>query len=141
MSRLAFPSLAAIILAAIILAGCASLPPQTCRPGQEAMLTAELLFGRKIGERLGVSETAFRRFVDEEVTPRFPDGLTVLEASGQYRDTASGALIREPSKLLLIALKDEQEGRARLAAVAQAYKTRFQQQSVGTILRPACVSF
>lgn len=136
MSRLAFPSLAAIILA-----GCASLPPQTYRPGQEAMLTAEMLFGRKIGERLGVSETAFRRFIDEEVTPRFPDGLTVLNASGQYRDTASGALIREPSKLLLIALKDEPEGRARLAAVAQAYKTRFQQQSVGTILRPACVSF
>lgn len=141
MSRLAFPSLAAIILAAIILAGCASLPPQTCSPGQEAMLTAELLFGRKIGERLGVSETAFRRFVDEEVTQRFPDGLTVLDASGQYRDTASGALIREPSKLLLIVLKDEQEGRARLAAIAQAYKTRFHQQSVGTILRPACVSF
>lgn len=140
MSRLAFPSLAAIILAAIILAGCASLPPQTCSPGQEAMLTAELLFGRKIGDRLGVSEAAFRRFIDEEVTPRFPDGLTVLNASGQYRD-ADSRLIREPSKLLLIALKDEPEGRARLAAVAQAYKTRFHQQSVGTILRPACVSF
>ena len=104
------------------------------------MLTAELLFGRKIGDRLGVSEAAFRRFIDEEVTPRFPDGLTVLNASGQYRD-ADSRLIREPSKLLLIALKDEPEGRARLAAVAQAYKTRFQQQSVGTILRPACVSF
>ena len=124
-----------------LLAGCATLPPLACSPGQEAMLTAELLFGRKIGERLGVSETAFRRFIDEEVTPRFPDGLTILDASGQYRDTASGTLIREPSKLLLIVLKDEAEGRARLAAIAEAYKSRFHQQSVGTILRPACVSF
>ncbi|KUL97437.1 hypothetical protein DK26_00210 [Bosea sp. WAO] len=123
-----------------LLASCATLPPLACSPGQEAVLTAELLFGRKIGERLGVSEAAFRRFIDEEVTPRFPDGLTVLDASGQYRD-ADSRLIREPSKLLLIALKDEPEGRARLAAIAQAYKTRFHQQSVGTILRPACVSF
>lgn len=124
-----------------LLTGCASLPPLICSPGQEAMLTAELLFGRKIGERLGVSGAAFRRFVDAEVTPRFPSGLTILDASGQYRDTASGTLIREPSKLLLIVLKDEAEGRARLAAIAEAYKSRFHQQSVGTILRPACVSF
>lgn len=123
-----------------LLAGCATLPPLACGPGQEAMLTAELLFGRKIGERLGVSEAAFRHFIGEEVTRRFPDGLTVLDASGQYRDS-SGRLIREPSKLLLIVLKDEPEGRARLAAIAKAYKSRFQQQSVGTILRPACVSF
>lgn len=123
-----------------LLASCTTLPPLACSPGQKAMLTAELPFGRKIGERLGVSEAAFRRFIDEEVTPRFPDGLTVLDASGQYRD-ADSRLIREPSKLLLIVLKDEPEGRARLAAIAQAYKTRFHQQSVGTILRPACVSF
>ncbi|MDU0339128.1 DUF3574 domain-containing protein [Bosea rubneri] len=123
-----------------LLAGCTTLPPLACGPGQEAMLTAELLFGRKIGERLGVSEATFRHFIGEEVTPRFPDGLTVLDASGQYRDS-SGRLIREPSKLLLIVLKDEPEGRARLAAIAEAYKSRFQQQSVGTILRPACISF
>ncbi|WP_332685012.1 DUF3574 domain-containing protein [Bosea sp. (in: a-proteobacteria)] len=123
------------------LAGCASLQPLTCGPGQEAMLTAELLFGRKIGDRVDVSEAAFRRFVDDEVTPRFPGGLTILDARGQYRDAGRGALIREPSKLLLIALKDEAEGRAKLAAIAEAYKSRFHQQSVGTILRPACVSF
>ena len=123
-----------------LLAGCTTLPPLACGPGHEAMLTAELLFGRKIGERLGVSEAAFRHFIGEEVTPRFPDGLTVLDASGQYRDS-NGRLIREPSKLLLLVLKDEPGGRARLAAIAEAYKSRFQQQSVGTILRPACVSF
>lgn len=126
---------------ATALAGCAGLQPAACAPGQQAMLTAELLFGRKIGDRVGVSEAAFRRFVDEEVTPRFPDGLTILDTSGQYRDTQRAVLVREPSKLVLIALKDEPEGRARLAAIAERYKARFNQQSVGTILRPACVSF
>jgi hypothetical protein len=123
------------------LGGCASLAPLACSPGQQAMLVAELLFGRNIGDRLGVSEKAFGRFIDEEVTPRFPDGLTILAGQGQYRDTTRGVLVREQAKLLVIALKDEPEGRAKLAAIAEAYKQRFNQQSVGTILRPACISF
>ncbi|POR54020.1 DUF3574 domain-containing protein [Bosea psychrotolerans] len=123
------------------LGGCASLAPPACSSGQQAMLVAELLFGRNIGDRLGVSEAAFGRFLDEEVTPRFPDGLTILAGQGQYRDTTRDVLVREQAKLLVIALKDEPEGRAKLAAIAEAYKQRFNQQSVGTILRPACISF
>jgi len=128
-------------LTAAALAGCAGLAPPACVPGQQTMLVAELMFGRKIGDRIGVSEPAFRRFLDEEVTPRFPDGLTIVDASGQYRDTERATIIREPSKLLTIVLKDDAEGRARLAAIADIYKTRFHQQSVGVIVRPACVSF
>lgn len=123
------------------LAGCAGLAGPACGPGQQAMLSAELLFGRKIGDRIGVSETAFRRFVDDEMTPRFPDGLTILDASGQYRDRDRNVLIREPSKLVLIAAGDAPESRDRLAAVIDAYKRRFSQESVGLILKPACVSF
>jgi hypothetical protein len=123
------------------LGGCTTLSPLACAPGQQMMLVAELLFGRNIGDRLGVSEAAFGRFVDQEVTPRFPDGLTILAGQGQYRDTTRGVLVREQAKLLVIALKDEPEGRAKLAAVADAYKQRFNQQSVGTILKPACISF
>lgn len=105
------------------------------------MLSAELLFGRKIGDRVGVGETDFRRFVDQEVTPRFPDGLTILDASGHYRDRERGRLIREPSKLVLIATSDESANREKLAGIAEAYKRRFSQQSVGLILKPACASF
>lgn len=136
MIRLSF----ALLLAAT-LAGCASLASQACAPGQQTMLSADLLFGRKIGDRVGVSEAAFRRFVDEEVTPRFPDGLTILDASGQYRDRDHGMLIREPSKLVQIATSDETANRDKLTAIAEAYKRRFNQQSVGVILKPACASF
>jgi hypothetical protein len=130
-----------VLLLAGAVTGCASLAPLSCAPDQQAMLTAELLFGRKIGDRIGVSATAFRRFVDEEVTPRFPDGLTILDASGQYRDRQRGRLIREPSKLVLIASSDERANREKLAMIAEAYKRRFNQQSVGLILKPACASF
>lgn len=136
MIRLGF----ALLLAGMA-SGCASLAPQACAPGQQAMLSAELLFGRKIGDHVGVSETDFRRFVDQEVTPRFPDGLTILDATGQYRDNERGKLIREPSKLVLIAMPDEAGNRDKLAAIAEAYKRRFSQQSVGLILKPACASF
>ncbi len=105
------------------------------------MLVAEVLFGRNIGDRIGVSEAAFARFVDDEVTPRFPDGLTLLDAKGQYRDGRRRVLVREPGKVLLIALNDDADGRARIEAIADAYKRRFNQQSVVTIVRQACVSF
>jgi len=123
------------------LAGCASLASQPCAPGQQAMLSAELLFGRKIGDRVGISQTDFRRFVDQEVTPRFPDGLTILDATGQYRDNERSRLIREPSELVLIAMPDEAGNRDKLTVIAEAYKRRFSQQSVGLILKPACASF
>jgi len=125
----------------LIVGGCATAPALTCAAGEQGMLVAELLFGRNIGDRTGVSERSFAAFVDEEVTPRFPSGLTILDGRGQYRDTGRGAIVREPSKVILIAVKDEEQTRRSLAAVAEAYKRRFDQQSVGMILRPACVSF
>ncbi|MDF3810415.1 MULTISPECIES: DUF3574 domain-containing protein [Rhodopseudomonas] len=133
-------SLAVAALLAVALSGCASLP-QACVPPARLMASAELLFGRNIADRLGVSDKAFADFTAREITPRFPDGLTVIDANGQWRDTERGALVREPSKLVLIAFDDSTEKRAALAAIAQAYKARFKQQSVLTTLRSACVSF
>ena len=40
-----------------------------------------------------VSEAEFQKFLDREITPRFPDGLTVYEADGQFLDS-TGTLIR-----------------------------------------------
>ena len=43
------------------------------------------MFGRNIGNRIGVSEGDFGRFVDGEIMSRFPNGLTVFNAAGQWR--------------------------------------------------------
>jgi hypothetical protein len=111
-----------------------------CRSGKPQQV-AELMFGRKIGGRVGVSEAAWRRFVDREITPRFPDGLTVLDARGQWRDTQTARIVREPSKLVQIVLPGKDEDEKHLSEVAEAYKKAFRQQSVGIVLRAACVSF
>ncbi|MGL5138023.1 MAG: DUF3574 domain-containing protein [Beijerinckiaceae bacterium] len=123
------------------LAACATGSPLTCSEGANPRLKAELLFGRNIGNRLGVSEDDFRRFLAAEVTPRFPEGLTVLDGRGQYRDSMAGTIVREPSKLMVLIIKDEPAERDKLSAVAEAYKARFRQQSVGTIIRPVCAAF
>jgi hypothetical protein len=102
---------------------------------------AELLFGRDVGNRLGVSEAAWRRFVAGEITPRFPDGLTVTDARGQWRDADTGRIVREPSKRVEIVLPGRADDAARLAAIVSAYKRQFHQRSVGLIVQSACVSF
>jgi hypothetical protein len=126
---------------ALALASDAGAQLLDCRGGQHPTQVAELLFGRNIGNRIGVSEAAWGRFVDREIVPRFPDGLTVFNASGRWRDRKSDRVVREPSKIVQIVLPGTPEDITRLNEIAEAYKRRFKQQSVGMIVRPACVSF
>jgi hypothetical protein len=134
---------------AISLSGLAQAQAQTqaqtqvleCRGGQKAQQVAELTFGRRIVGHIAVSETQWLQFIDNEITPRFPEGLTVYDASGQWRDPATKKIVRELSKVVLIVLPGNAEDLTRLSELTEIYKRRFKQQSVGMILRPACVSF
>ena len=119
----------------------AESPESACHAGQQLKRVAELTFGRDIGRHIGVSEAAWRRFLAREVTPRFPDGLTVMSALGQWRDRSTGRIVREPSKVVMIVLPGNAEDQARLDAIVAAYKRQFQQQSVGVIVQPACLAF
>jgi hypothetical protein len=112
-----------------------------CHGSQQVRQVAELLFGRDVGHRLGVSESAWARFVAREITPRFPEGLTVSDATGQWRDRTGGAIVHEPSKRVEIILPGTADDEARLDALVASYKRDFHQQSVIVIVRAACVSF
>ena len=112
-----------------------------CLEGTESRLVVELLFGRNIGAHVGVSEEAFQRFVDQEVTPRFPAGFTLLDTVGQWRPTSSREIVREPGKQLVIALSDEARELPLVREIMAVYKRQFSQQSVGVITRRACVAF
>lgn len=133
---------ALLVVFAAVPALCAcTVLPQACAPPAESMVTAELLFGRKIGDRIGVSDAAFSAFLGREITPRFPDGLTVVDARGQWRDGERGSIVREPSKLVLLTFRDDAARRENLTAIADAYKRQFRQQSVLMSLRASCVTF
>jgi hypothetical protein len=129
----------------VLTAGETGIGAQTSAPSchgtQQPKMVAELMFGRDIGRRVGVSEAAWVHFVAREMTPRFPDGLTITDAIGQWRDRDSGRIVREPSKHVEIVLPGNADDDTRLDAIVAAYKRAFHQQSVGVIVRSACVSF
>jgi len=126
--------------------GCAhqaAAPVETglaCPVGHEAMRTAQLFFGRNVTGGADVDAAAFSRFVDDELTPRFPDGLTVIDGGGQWR-SPSDVLVREASKVVFLVLPQKPDILERLDAVRAAYKARFSQDSVLLVTQPACVSF
>jgi hypothetical protein len=93
------------------------------------LIQADLYFGRNIKGVGEVSEAEFQAFVDREVTPRFPDGLTIYDADGQFLDS-TGTLIQEPSKVISLIFTDTVENEAAIDEIIQAYKQQFQQESV-----------
>lgn len=130
-----------ILLVAIGSGAGAQTAAAPCHGTQQSRTVAELLFGRNIGRSIGVSESDWAGFVAHEMTPRFPDGLTITDAVGERRDPDTGSTAEEPSKHVEIVLPGNADDEARLDAVVAAYKREFHQQSVGVIVRSACVSF
>lgn len=89
----------------------------------------------------GVSERVWRDFLDKEVTPRFPAGLSVLDVYGQWESKDSSTPERLRSKLLVIDYADSVENRAKIAAIRAAWKQKTGDQSVLMVTEPADVSF
>jgi Protein of unknown function (DUF3574) len=121
---------------------CIGMPALSCSGSLQPMQRIELMFGRNIRGHLRVGDAAWARFLAREITPRFPGGLTVLDAAGQWRDPADGRVVREPSKLVIVVtVGDASLVDDRIAAVTAAYKQRFRQKSVGVVTSPACAAF
>jgi len=127
--------------ALLFLAGCAAVP-ESCPTGTSPATIAEAYFGRNVKGRAPVTDAEWARFMADTVTPAFPDGLTVLDGTGQWRN-AAGRISREDSKVLLLVRpgQDQAAASARLAPVTAAWKSRFAQESVLTVFRPGCAGF
>lgn len=131
--------LAAAAAAAVGLAACAGMPGGVCAGGLHAAVSDSLYLGTATPSGT-VAADEWKAFLRDVVTPRFPQGFTVMPASGQWRGT-DGTPVREPSYVLVVIHPDEPAGDAAVAAVATAYKARFRQESVLRVRSPACVSF
>jgi hypothetical protein len=132
-----------LIAAAAGLGGCASLAfdGPSCPTGEQPMRTAQLFFGQNIGGKPGVTDADFRKFVDEELTPRFPQGLTVLDGGGQWKGPDQ-KLIRESSKIVVLVLpRRSLTAGFKLNEVRETYRQRFRQDSVLVVTQRACVAF
>lgn len=123
-------------------AGCAVAPPPAVGPVPDtvSLERSELVFGRRRPDGAIVTDAEWRAFVAEYVTPRFPNGFTVLDATGQYRDRA-GRIVTEPTKILLIVHPPDAPVRASIQALREVYRRLFDQDSVLLISAPAQAAF
>jgi Protein of unknown function (DUF3574) len=93
------------------------------------LIQVDLYYGQNIDTTGQVSDRQFHRFLRDEVTPRFPDGLTVYDAAGQFLNNAN-QLIHEPSKIVSLVIEDTQTNERKINEVIDIYKQQFQQESV-----------
>jgi len=127
-----------IVALALALTGCASMHHHVCRAGEQVALHDSLYFGTAKPQGV-VTPEEWAEFLRTTVTPRFPQGLTVWQASGQWR-SSDGAILREASHVLnLVHPNDEPSEKAVLEIVA-AYKSRFQQEAVLRVKAHACAT-
>ena len=127
-------------------AGAASntAPGALCGGGAVASYArAELFLGKSIPGGGTVTDTAFAQFLDQEITPWFPAGFTVVPAMGQYRET-TGVIDHEASDMVIFFYprSSASEVSKKIDEIRAAYNKTFHQESV---LRedeqPSCVSF
>ena len=120
-----------------------ALQGDAARPAAAQWLRSELYFG--IGD-MDVSDAAtedmrWRAFLDREVTRRFPDGLTVFNAYGQWLDHGRKEPSRLRSKVLVILHEDTPANRAAIDAIRVAWKKATHDQSVLLASQHVEVSF
>lgn len=105
------------------------------------MLSVTLMFGLSRPHAPNVTQAEWNAFLHNTVTPSFPSGLSVLEASGQWQDRETGRIVQEPSRLVYIITSLTPDLAQTLNTVRGAYAKRFKQQSVGLVIKPICASF
>lgn len=111
----------------------------TVTPNKE-FLRSELFFGMNKLSGGQVSETEWTKFLDDIVTPAFPDGYTVVDADGRFRD--GSVTISEKSKVLIVIYpkSTKNESRRKLDAIRAAYVKQFDQKSVMRMDLPGSVN-
>jgi Protein of unknown function (DUF3574) len=106
----------------------------------EMFMRTELVFGMSRANGPDITEAEFQSFVDDQVTPRFPDGLTVLSGNGQFRDSR-GTIVQEKSKLLILLYPFTRASSKKVDEIRAEYQGMFQQQSVLRVDEEQWVSF
>lgn len=94
-----------------------------------AWTRSELFFGQSMPGGALIAAADWQRFVDEQITPAFSDGLTIVDASGQYKNR-TGAVIKEPAKVVILVYRNSSERDASIRKLIDEYKRQFKQESV-----------
>lgn len=111
-----------------------------CEFGDSRMVRDVIYFGRNKPGGGVVSDAEWQVFLDTVVTPRFPDGLTVTEARGQWRG-ASGAVEQEQAEIITLFHSGDEQALRAVSELSAEYKTRFHQEAVLRERTQTCALF
>ena len=100
-----------------------------------------LFFGQSISGRNDLTEQEWRAFLDGTVTANLPNGYTVQDAYGAWMNPMTRQTIKEPTKVIIVAMPDSPDSLAAINRIRNDYQIRFHQQSVGMTASPTCGSF
>ena len=103
------------------------------------MVVDRLFFGTNIPNGGQVSDDDWKAFVKDVVTPRFKDGLTVVEGNGQWLDPR-GDVVREHVHIVEVAHKRDVATDDAIRAIADEYKKRFKQDAVLRVTEPVTLT-
>ncbi|HTK40333.1 MAG TPA: DUF3574 domain-containing protein [Gemmatimonadales bacterium] len=130
----------------VLLAGCTTpqaspvpAPTASCAASAPARRQITLYFGR--GRRNAeVSDSEWREFVVQALTPHFPKGFTVWDAAGQWQDS-TGIMVQERSKIVRLITDDPAAARQAVASIVAEYRRRFEQEAVLQTESDVCVGW
>jgi hypothetical protein len=128
-----------IVILLETLSACASTYVISCRDGDQPAIHDSLYFGTAKPDGVVTAEE-WAAFLEGTVTPRFPRGLTLSRASGQWRGP-DGEIVREDAHVLQIVHFNDAESETAVRELITTYKRQFQQESVLRIRAHTCASF
>jgi len=99
-----------------------------------------LVFGSERAGAEPVTSEQFRTFLAQEVTPRFPEGLTAWDAAGEWR-TPTGRMLSEASHVVMLVHGADAASDTLVREIIARYEHAFGQQSVLRVRTRSCVSF
>ncbi|WP_344533112.1 DUF3574 domain-containing protein [Streptomyces albiaxialis] len=121
----------------------AAQPPKTVAERGKPYIETRLYFGTADPDGgPPVTDRQFRAFIDKHVTPRFPEGLTIQDGRGQWKDKR-GTIERERAYELTV-MYPESEAPTHdgdIQRIRSAYKRLFNQEAVLRSDDTARVSF
>jgi hypothetical protein len=135
-----------MICAVVVIAGCAgraspsTSPSPSCAIGDTALVRDVLYFGRNRPGGGTVTDGEWQSFLDQVLTPRFPAGLTVVAATGQWKGK-SGLVEQERSEVVTVFHSGDEAARRAVMEAVVEYKRRFRQEAVLRERMPTCARF
>ena len=118
-------ALVCLAIVVMTVVACSDDDTPTCPDGTDKWVRHELFMGRNSQSVEVVDDAAWVSFLEDTVTPRFPDGLAQ----------------KERSKLLVVLAPPGDGSATGINEISDEYKRRFNQEAVLQVVTDACVSF